>query len=341
MKQIEKVSIGGYAFMLDKDASDKVGQYISELEAHYLTRAGGKEVMEGIEERIAELLLERCGKDRVASSADVQYVIDIIGKPEKIEEDDPDEPAQETEKPRKKLFRDMENKRLGGVCAGLAAYFGGDVAVWRLVFTLVTLVIFFGGASHGVWSLFGGVVYAILWVAMPPANTARERWAMKGDNGTADDIVRNIETGAKEMGAAAEKVVKSDGFKSLFRIFLVIIGFALLIAGSSGLAAVTALSFGGSTLFGGQIQTWLNDLSQAVPGYMDLLATPWIFTLVVLAVVLPLIALIWGGVQLIFNFKEPSWRPGLVIFVLWLMVLVALVVVSVMFGISTGALFWA
>ena len=134
--------------MLDKDASEKIAAYIGELEAHYLSRDGGKEVMEGIEERIAELLLDRCGKDRVVSLADVQYVIDVIGKPEKIEEDDP-EPGQADEKPRKKLYRDMENKRLGGVCSGLAAYFGGDVAVWRLVFTIVTLVIFFGGASTG------------------------------------------------------------------------------------------------------------------------------------------------------------------------------------------------
>ena len=339
MKQVEKVSIGGYAFMLDKDASEAIGKYITELEAHYLSRDGGKEVMEGIEERIAELLLERCGKDRVAGVADVQYVMDIIGKPEKIEEEDPG-PEQAGERPRKKLYRDLENKRLGGVCSGLAAYFGSDVAVWRLVFSIVTLVIFFGGASHGVWSLFGFVIYAILWLAMPPAKTARERWAMKGDGETADDIVRNIETGAREMGAAAEQMVKSDGFKSLFHVFLVIIGFALLIAGSSGLAALTAVGIGGTTLFGAQIQGWLNELSTMAPGYMDLLATPWIFALVVLAVVLPLIGLIWGGVQMIFNLNKPSWRPGLVVFVLWLMVLVALAVVCVMFGVSTGALFW-
>lgn len=339
MKQVEKVSIGGYAFMLDKDASEAIGKYITELEAHYLSRDGGKEVMEGIEERIAELLLERCGKDRVAGVADVQYVMDIIGKPEKIEEEDPD-PEQAGERPRKKLYRDLENKRLAGVCSGLAACFGSDVAVWRLVFSIVTLVIFFGGASHGVWSLFGFVIYAILWLAMPPAKTARERWAMKGDGETADDIVRNIEAGAREMGAAAEQMVKSDGFKSLFHVFLVVIGFALLVAGSSGLAALTAVGIGGTTLFGAQIQGWLNELSTVAPGYMDLLATPWIFALVVLAVVLPLIGLIWGGVQMIFNLKKPSWRPGLVVFVLWLMVLVALAVVCVMFGVSTGALFW-
>ena len=326
--------------MLDKEASEKIGQYITELEAHYLSRPEGKEVMESIEERIAELLLERCGKDRVASTADVQYVIDIIGRPEKIEENDP-EPEQSGEKPRKKLYRDMENKRLGGVCSGLAAYFGSDVAVWRLIFAITAIVIFFGGVEHGVISLFVPVVYCILWVAMPPAKTARERWAMKGESGTANDIMKNVEAGAREMGAVAEQAIKSDGFKTLLRVFLAIIGFGLLIAGSAGLAAIMGVTIGGFTFFGGEIQSWLNELSTYAPGYMDLLAKPWILTLVVLAVVLPLIALIWGGVQLIFNLKSPSWNPGLVIFVIWLMVLIALVVVTVMFGLSTGAIFWA
>lgn len=329
--------------MLDKDASDKIGQYITELESHYLSRDGGKEVMEGIEERIAELLLERCGKDHPVEFADVQYVIDVIGRPEKIEEGDDPEPEQQPQapKPRKKLYRDLEDKRLGGVCAGLAAYFGNDVALWRVIFVVVTLVLFFGSIRTGVWSLMGPVVYCILWLAMPAARTVRERWEMKGNPGTADDIMRNVEAGAREMGAAASQVVKSQGFKDVLRVFLVIIGFALLIAGSSGLAAISAISFGGHNLFGVQISRFMNHLAELAPGYMDLLATPWILVLVVLAVALPLIGLIWGGVQLIFDLKKPaSWNPGLVIFVLWLMVLVALVVITVMFGWSTGALFW-
>ena len=341
MTQVEKLSIGGYAFNLDKDAAEMIAKYINELESHYLPRSGGKEIMEGIEERIAELLLDRCGKDRVASVADIQHVIEIIGKPEKIEEDDPADTADSaTEKPRKKMFRDMENKRLGGVCAGLAVYFGGDVAIWRLVFTVVALIIFFGGVEHGVISLFVPVVYCILWVAMPPAKTAQDRWAMKGESGTADDIMRNIEAGAKEMGAAAEEVIKSDGFKQIGRIFLVVIGLVFLIGGSTGLAALTAVGLGSTAFLGPQIHGWLNDLSLAAPGYMDLIATPWYMALVVLAAVLPLIAFIWAGVQMIFNLKNPSWRPGLVLFVIWLMAIVALGVVTVMFGVSTGALFW-
>ena len=90
MTEIEKVSIGGYAFTLEKAASEEVGQYLKNLEAHYLGKPGGKEIMEGIEERMAELLLERCGHGRVATMADIQGIIGILGRPERIEADDPE-----------------------------------------------------------------------------------------------------------------------------------------------------------------------------------------------------------------------------------------------------------
>ena len=60
MTQTEQVSIGGYAFTLEKAAAEALEAYLKELEAHYLPQQGGKEIMEGIEERVAELLLDKC-----------------------------------------------------------------------------------------------------------------------------------------------------------------------------------------------------------------------------------------------------------------------------------------
>jgi len=59
-----------------------------------------------------------------------------------------------------------------------------------------------------------------------------------------------------------------------------------------------------------------------------MLDTPWILVLAILAVVLPLIGLIYLGVRFIFGFKAPSWKPGLVILVLWLVILVVLAVLG-------------
>ena len=340
MTEIEKVSIGGYAFTLEKAAAEEVGQYLKNLEAHYLGKPGGKEIMEGIEERMAELLLERRGRNGVATMADIQSLIGILGRPERIEADDP-EPSEAQAKPQKKLYRDLENKKIAGVCAGLGNYFNFDVVAIRIIFCVITLALFFTGADEGVWSLSGFAAYVILWLAMPAARTAQERWAMKGDAGTLDDIQRNIRSGVEEMGDAARRgmrevtdTVRGHG-NELGKILLLVIGIILLLSGVSGLASVSVLGLKGPTLFSAPIDSFLDDISLHAPAFYEMLNTPWILILVVLAVVLPLIGLIYGGIQLIFGFKPPKWRPGLVIFVLWLIVLVVLAVLFAMGVVST------
>ena len=341
MTEIEKVSIGGYAFTLEKDASAEVEKYLKNLEAHYLGKEGGKEIMEGIEERMAELLLERSGRNGVATMADIQSLIGILGRPERIEADDP-EPEQPQAKPRKKLYRDLENKRVAGVCAGLAQYFNFDVAAMRIIFCVITLALFFTGVDEGAWSLSGFIAYAVLWLARPPARTAQERWAMKGDSGSLDDIQRNIRSGVQEMGDAARKGVKEvgDAVRSgdrngLGKIILLALGIILLLSGVSGLASVSVIGLKGPTLFSAPFGRFLDDLHTHVPVFYDMVNTPWVVILVILAVILPLIWLIYGGVQLIFGFKSPKWRPGLVIFVLWLVVLVVVGVLFAMGVVST------
>ena len=317
-----------------------MGKYLKNLEAHYLGKPGGKEIMEGIEERMAELLLERCGRNGVATMADIQSLIGILGRPERIEADDP-EPEQAQARPQKKLYRDLENKRIAGVCAGLGNYFNFDVVAMRIIFCVITLALFFTGADEGVWSLSGFAAYAILWLAMPAARTAQERWAMKGDAGTLDDIQRNIRNGVEEMGDAARRgmdevrdTVRGHG-NELGKIILLVIGIILLLGGVSGLASVSVIGLKGPTLFSAPLDRFLDELSVDVPIFYDMVNTPWIMVLAVLAVVLPLIGLIYGGIQMIFGFKPPKWRPGLVIFVLWLVVLVVLAVLFAMGVVST------
>ena len=342
MKEIEKVSIGGYAFTLEKDAAILVDKYLKDLETHYLGQPGGKEIMEGIEERMAELLLERCGKDGVAMVSDIQGVIDILGRPERIEADDP-EPEQPQPKTARKLYRDLENKRVAGVCAGLGAYFNFDVVLMRVLFSAVTLILFFGGARHGVWSMFGFVAYAVLWLAMPAARTAQERWAMKGDSGTLEDIQRNVRNGVREIGDAARKGVREVGDAvrgpkggEFGKILLLIIGVGLLLSGVSGLASVSALGLlNNNGVFSVPVDRLLDELRMDWPVFYDLLSTPWVLVLSIAAVILPLILLLYLGIRVIFGFKAPSWKPGLVILVLWLVVLVVLAVLCIFGFFST------
>jgi len=85
MKEVERFSLGGYAFTLEQDAASLVADYLGELEKYYDGREGGSEIMEGIEERMAELLLEKAGREGVCTREMIEAIIGILGKPEVIE----------------------------------------------------------------------------------------------------------------------------------------------------------------------------------------------------------------------------------------------------------------
>ena len=208
MKEVERVSLGGYAFTLESDAAELAGKYLGELERHYASREGGTEILEGIEERMAELLHERCGKDGVASRAVIEGIIAILGRPEQIEGDSEPEPgmtkdgtAKEKpgtaeEKPKRKLYRDVSDKVVAGVCSGLGIYFGMDKVIFRLAFALLTLATVLVFDMRRGWSgdveLVFPALYLILWICMPPAKTVRQRWEQHGEDGTILGIQQRI-----------------------------------------------------------------------------------------------------------------------------------------------------
>ena len=324
MKITEQLSIGGYAFTVEKDAAAALQEYIGTLESHYLAQEGGKEIMDGIEERVAELLLDKAGRGGVVTRDHVNAVIAIVGRPERIEADDPGPETSAKENHSRRLFRDLEDKRLGGVCAGLASFFKIDVSWIRIVFVVLTLLGFVPMHGQGVFTLGMPLIYCILWICMPAARTAQDRWAMNGDSGTADEIRRNVQAGLHEMGNAAREVGKSDFFQKFGKAFLLVVGVVLLVTGASGLASVSLISLNNLPILGISWQGWMNQITDAFPWMAEWMVMPWVPILLAAAVLLPFIGLLYGGIMMVFSFKSPSWRPGLVIFVLWLIVMVVL-----------------
>ena len=335
MDKVEKVSIGGYAFTLETAACAAAQAYLDELTRYYKDRDGGAEVMEGIEDRFAELLLERTGTAGVATLADIQAVKDILGRPDQLE-DEPETPSGE--KPRRRLFRDLENKVLGGVCSGLAAYFNIDVAPIRIIWTVLALVALGGFASWswGSSTLIFVVAYVIMWICVPPAKTVQQRWQMRGESGTVDEISRTVSSGIREIGEAAGRLGNSQPAHRLGRAFLVCIGIILLLGGTA-LLTVTGLSVFTDNVFGLRDVMTDSILDGDVPqAFSSLLTTRWIWWPGLLAVALPGIGLLYGGLQMIFGFRSPKWRPGLVIFILWLVTLVVLAVAACSLVFSAG-----
>ncbi|SEI81475.1 phage shock protein C (PspC) family protein [Dyadobacter sp. SG02] len=81
----------------------------------------------------------------------------------------------------KKFYRDPDRKVVGGVAAGVASYFGVDLGVVRFLWVLSILL--FGT---------GFLIYIVLWVIAPTANTLTEKMEMQGEPITLSNIESNI-----------------------------------------------------------------------------------------------------------------------------------------------------
>ena len=366
MKEIERVSLGGYAFTLESDAARLAEEYLGELEKYYDGRAGGGEILDGIEERMAELLMEKAGRDGVVSRPMIEEAIGILGRPEDIEAaeeeagaegNSPAGPANDgkgtsnDERRQRKLYRDLENKMVAGVCSGLAAYFKQDVALFRILFVLFTVVFTFGFWRHGIgWRISMGAptLYVILWICMPAAKTVRQRWEQRGEDGTLNSIQRSVEAGAKEFEEAVKTVGQSTAWNEFANIFGKMVGLVLLIVGFAGLFTGSLWGFGSGWLgnrhgdgflgLGRLYDQGLTELHMYAPQAAHALARPGVNILVALVCFLPFLGILYGALQLLFGFKPPKWHPGLVIFILWLLSVVALGILVATGFISTELL---
>lgn len=341
MRQVEYASIGGYVFSLEDEAAVATNEYLDELESFYSGKESGAEVMEGIEERMAELLLEKCGPGGVITIEMVNEVVAVLGRPETIEKESVDSSGSESAetsgasgrsasknggRPRRKLYRDPANGKLAGVCSGLAAYFNTDVSIFRIAFVVLTLL---GGLRLGfLWYLEPWIhisvplAYLILWICMPAVKSVRQRDEMRGQRGTVDDISsRIISTSRTESRPSRD----SETLRNVWRVFEVVAGVALLLVGVAGMSFLCSFIWGAEVLGNGFFYNRLIEvISVEAPELLSFLSIPLVMVALVLVVVIPFLEMLYGGVMLIFGLKSPKWHPGLILFVIWLIILVAL-----------------
>ena len=165
--------------------------------------------MADIESRIAEMFQERMGKARtVVSEDDVNHVIQPMGQPEDFLGDEAPEPEKTEEgfesTSSKRLFRDPDDRLVGGVCSGIAHYFGIDPLIIRILF--IVAVIFFGT---------GFLLYLILWAVIPKAITAADKLQMKGRAVTVDNIKKRVQKEADDL----KKKIDDSGATSSINSF--------------------------------------------------------------------------------------------------------------------------
>jgi phage shock protein PspC (stress-responsive transcriptional regulator) len=190
-------------------------------------QVGDSDVTDEVELRMAELLAERgVSGDKVVLPADIAYLKEQLGDPKDFTDDEePTKPASKGND--RRLFRDPEHGMFAGVAAGLAAYFGVDVWLVRVLFVMATLA----------WG-FGVPVYIVMWLLVPEAKTSSERLQMAGKPVTVDSLKEIVER-ADVKGAArrANDTLSGpaarvrDVVDTAFRLLVKIIGVGLTIAG--------------------------------------------------------------------------------------------------------------
>jgi len=182
MKKTLNIGIGGKSFIIDEDAYDRLKQYLDTFRAR-LTDEQGSEVMDEMEARIAELLLSELGSSQqTVSLAMVNQITAKLGMPDGKPEFENNEEYYKEEQnmnPVKKLYLDVDNRKLGGVCSGLAAYFDIDVTLVRILF----LALLFGGG-------FGFWLYIIIWIVAPKALTPAQKCENRGWETSAENLAK-------------------------------------------------------------------------------------------------------------------------------------------------------
>jgi phage shock protein PspC (stress-responsive transcriptional regulator) len=213
MNEIKKIHLGRQTFTISVDAHKLLKAYLDAIEDQVGSKA---EVLKEIESRMAELLLERgITGDKVVLVEDIDFLKEQLGDPGDFKDDEGQaaDRAETVETPQKRLFRDTDNAMIAGVCSGLAAYFGVEVTIIRLIF-LVTL--FFGGAAIP--------VYLVLWLVMPEAKTPSDKLKMQGKAVTVDSLKELVDRA--DVKGAADRATKAAGplITRLLQIVVAIIG---------------------------------------------------------------------------------------------------------------------
>ena len=337
MNTVEKVSIGGYVFLMESGADTSAAAYLEELKRFYAGTQSGNEILEGIEERMAELLLEQAGAGQVVTAPMVEQVMATLGRPEAIEAEEGDAPdrvaseAQE-ETPKRRLYRDDSSRVVAGVCSGLGVFCNIDPVVFRLAFILLTLLGVGVGSRTGWQGFFPvsiPVLYIILWICMPMARTVRQRDELRGQRGTVDGISERIRRDSL-VDTSYDGVPRHTVLSRLLRIVGFCAGIVIFLCGIALLAGLSAAVLGNASLSNGfWYNKFLEEFSVFGVGLSFLASNPVVPVLAVLSVLLPAVGLVYAGVLLIFGLRSPRWHPGVWIFLLWLVVLVALAVLAV------------
>ncbi len=366
MKKTLTVNLGGTVFHIDEDAYELLDKYLSNLRIHFRNEEGSEEIMNDFEMRISELLNERIRLGYgVITITEIESVIKRMGSPEELFEDAPENNKQRTgptSSPhdshvytQKRLFRNPDDRILGGVAGGLAAYLDWDPTLVRLLIILLTAV------SAGFPFV---IIYFVMWIIVPMARTATEKLQMRGETITIENIGKTVSNSFESVKNTVNDYANSpktrstlqriaDGFIEvvgvLVKIIAVLLGLAIFPPLLLGLFIVfiilIALLTGGvGALY--SILPFTSNFSIVTTQPYWVISAVCICTLFVVGI--PLLSVIYAICNYFFKYKPVSHSTKWTLLILWIISLVLGIILSTHYHIpvgfnwdsSTGEFYW-
>lgn len=351
MNKTININLGGMFFHIDEAAYQKLNRYLNAIRKSLSDDPQGRdEIIKDIELRISELLTDKIVDERqVVSESDIDTIIGIMGQPEDYNVDEElfiEQPrSQKRRKSSKKLYRDIEDKFLGGVASGTAHYVGIE-PIWSRIFWLI-MAFGFG---------FGFLAYPLLWILLPKAESTSEKLEMEGERVNIDNIERKIreefdslsvrvKDGANEISESvkdgANTIKKKYGGKSksglqelldtvgtilitILKVFAKFIGVLIIIVSSLTLVSlvISLFSVGSLGILGIE-----SDFVQLPYEIFNSSLPYWLIALFFLtAVAIPFVLLFMLGLKILSNnAKSFSKVTSLTLLAIWIISILGLI----------------
>lgn len=251
MKETTNVSIAGIAFRLDNEGYLQLKNYLTRIELGYKNNPDGAEILADIEARVCELILNQQSADQLVPADRIRDIIEQLGMPDDFPATDntetdgtgtsidrnavlPNEENGSGHSPLpRRLYRNPEGAKLGGVCSGLGTYFNVEPVFIRLAFLApiplipLSAIITHDGAPSAFFAiLFSAffLLYFLLWFSIPMARTPRQKLEMRGERITASSIQKGLQNDFRQIQPSR----KSERSASIWADLVYILGRIML-----------------------------------------------------------------------------------------------------------------
>ncbi|MES2985817.1 MAG: DUF2807 domain-containing protein [Patescibacteria group bacterium] len=251
MKKALQITLAGNLFTIEEDAYNTLHSYLTSIKEYFTHITDSDDVVEDIEARIAEQLLEKIKHhNNIVTLTDVDHVMESMGTIEEISGTSTTEPTKtntaEESTPTRRLYRSADDVVIAGVASGVASYFGVDTFAMRIVFVLALM------------ATGGGFIFVYIAAALliPQAKTATDKVKMKGGpvtlasfKDTFNEQMDAVKVNSSSLRQTVEKMFYMIGniIRTIVKVIVKIIG-AFLVVGAA-FASFVQIFIAGNLLF--------------------------------------------------------------------------------------------